>query len=298
MPFSDFLRPLKRQKSNFILTFILLFALILGGILMIPPVEKTTIYISLKPIARDDQDNTMMFSNAIEEGSKVAETVAGWARNPAYRQEILDLSGQEINRFKNKFSAQKQNRLNVFWTLKLAGKEIPHTEKLTQAVIDIFEKEFADFNNNSSFPFGYSNPSIFTQKQDFPLVVKVLASLFGSLFFTILGFFLLGSFQERLLFGQTVKDIFPKARILKITDPLGRHDEKLIKNFLQTFENPQIIGLFPGAEKVFPLPASRSREDKTQSPVLVLRLWDSSIIDIENTRALTGPRVGIIIFER
>lgn len=299
MYFSDLLLPFKRQKQNVIITFLLLFCLIFTGIILLPPIERTTVYFSLKPLISDNTgEGTFLVSNGIEEGGKVAETIAGWSQNPAFREEIMQKAGIEIDNFKNKLSAQRQNRLNVFWRVTLYGSEIQHSSKITNALIQTFEKDFADFNANNAFPFGYSDPSIFVEKKDFPLSWKVLASIFGAGFLTIVSFFLIGSGKGKLLFAQTVRDIFPHSPILKISNPIGKHDEDLLENFLATFENPKLIGSFPQAEKAFSIDQIKNINLEEESPLVLVRIWDSRIEDLENIQAILGKNVGIILFER
>lgn len=298
MYIADFFASIHRQKINVIILFIFFFATFFTGSLLLPQMEKTTVYFSLKPITTADQDGTFVMSNGIEEGSKVAETIAGWAQNPGFREEILQKAGVEIDNFKNKLSAQKQNRLNVFWTLKLSGREISYSQRLTNALVQVFEKDFADFNKNSAFPFGYSRPSIFTKKVIISPVIKIIASLFASGFFTVIFFFFWGSWNGRLLFGQTVRDIFPKTPTIKLSKKLGKHDQKLLQHFLNTFQNPKLISTFSAAENHFSIESIEKINIENESPILLIRIWDTKVEDIENMRAILGEDIGIIFFER
>lgn len=293
---TELLAPIIRKKNTFILSLVLLTTFILGVFYILPPTEKTTLYFSLKPLMTTN--DSYVLSNGIEEGSKVAETIAGWAKNPAFRQEILDEAKVAIPHFKRKLSAQKQNRLNVFWTLSLSGSEAQYSNKIKSALLTVLTRNMQAFNNNNAFPFGYSEPSVFQENRTIPTLWVILIALTGSFLLTFIGFFLIGTLQERLLFPEQITEIFPKSPILKIKHHIGKHDEHIIQYFLSTFASPKLIGLFDEAEKHFTLETLKKLKRDSDSPVILVRLWDTKKEDLENFKALFDDNAAFIVFEK
>lgn len=296
MSLSDFLAPLRRKKFTVLMVFIFLFSFCFGSLFLVPTVEKTTIYFSLKPLTTDS--DTYVLSNGIEEGSKVAETIAGWAKNPAFREDVQKDAEVDIDNFKRKLSAQKQNRLNVFWTLKLYGKETQYSDRIRDALMKNLEQNVSDFNANNAFPFGYSQPAIFSENLIFPLSWKIAISLFFAFFFSFLGFFLSGAWNGRLLFSSTLKNISPESPLLKISDPIGKHDEKMLEHFINSFKTPKLISAFGDAEKSFSIEHIDSVNFENHTPIILVRLWDTKIEDIENFKAIFGKDIPMILFEQ
>ncbi len=296
MNFAEFLAPFIRRKNQFLISFFLVFGFCMSVFFMLPQTERTTLYFSLKPLTTNS--DSYVLSNGIEEGSKVAETIAGWAKNPGFRQDILKEANLDIPKFKRKLSAQRQNRLNVFWTLKLSGKETQYSDEITEALTTVLDRNMAEFNDNNAFPFGYSEPSLFQEKRPIPLSLQIIISLSIAFMGSLFGFFIIASIQERLLFTSQIRDLFPKSPILNIKTEIGSHDEVLLKYFLSTFPNPQLLGGFKEAEKFFDLQTLQTLQRESDTPVILVRLWDTKREDLENFKALFDDNVAFILFER
>ena len=142
MNISDFLSPLARQKTTFIFFTLVLSGIFLIGLQLIPTIQKTTIYFPVKPL-KSTQENNITILDTAESTSKVAEMISGWAKDPGFRQDLLNNAGIQIPNFKRQLSARKQNRMNVFWTLTLYGEEITQSEKLTAALLTTFNDNLA-----------------------------------------------------------------------------------------------------------------------------------------------------------
>ncbi len=298
MNFIEFLSPVIRRKNQFVLTFLLVSLLSYGGTQFIPVVKKTTIYFSVKPLSSETEGTQAFSLDPSESASKIAEMISGWAKNPGFRQEILETSQIEISSFKKKLTARKQNRMNVFWTLKLYGKEIKHTEKLTQALLAVFEKHFKEFNENNAAQYGISHPSVFKETQVIPVSWIVVAIVFLSFFVSFCGVYLQESLSQTVSFLTQVKRVFSKSSILRISQKLGSHDEKLLEQFILTFVSPRFIATFKSANDHFSLASAQDIDFENDTPILLVKLGETTTVELENLKAIYGKKVGVIVFER
>lgn len=297
MSFLDFWSPLIRRKWHFLLTF-LFFVIVLGGLLFLfPNLQKTTVYFSVKPFQTEVQNNQYHL-DAVESASKVAETIAGWAQSPAFRQEIMDTADVYIPHFKRKLSARKQNRLNVFWTLTLNEEEITSTDVVVQALISTFQKRFDDFNSQNSFPFQITTPQVFTETSLIPLSWILVGILFVGLLLAFFTIYLYEVFTDKVSFLRQVYDTLPEAVVLRVEKKIGEHNANLIEQFVLTFESPRLITTFPEAEKYFSLAPLDAIDEEIDVPVLLVRLGKTTMRELENMAALFGDEVGVIVFER
>ncbi len=296
MNFLEFLRPLKQNKWLFSLLFLIFSWLSYWGIQQIPSMQKITIYFTIKPL--QTENDKFINLDPLESSMKVAEMIAGWAKNPAFRNKILDNAGIQISNFKRKIAAQKQNRTNVFWTIKLYGDEQAHAEKLIAATLQTFQSNFDDFNAKNSFPFGITQPSTAIINQNIPLFWKILAALFlGKVLalFTLYGW---KSLSGKVNFPTQVRTLFPRQNPLKITQKIGKHDAKLLEQFILTFDSPRLISTFAKADKHFALSNAQDIDLSTETPILLVKLGATNINELENLKAIFGEEVGIVIFEK
>lgn len=295
------LSPLIRRKLTFITTFILT-ALILHLLSnLIPTGQKTTIYFTLKPISQNTQEETTTQSlNALDPAeslSKIAETLAGWAQNPAFRNEILHTAQISIPNFKKRITARKQNRLNVFWTIKLFEEEIATTEEITNAFLQVFQTHFDDLNADSTTKYGITTPSISNEPWGIPAAWNTAAIIFLSLILTILGIYGFETITNRISFTDQIKKIFKKSPTLKINKNLDQQTKTLIEQFSLTFENPKFIGTFPKANRMFSI-TTLEELDEEDFPILIIKLGETKTQDLENLKAILGKHTGIIILEK
>jgi len=296
MSFIEFLSPFFRRKKIFIYLFIIFFVIFFGLAKLVPDTQKTTIYFSVKPIASSQSMTTSL--DPIESASKVAEAISGWAKNPGFRNEILNTANIQISNFKKKLTARKQNRLNVFWTIKLPKEEWLYSEKITNALLEVFNKNFADFNTESIAPFEISNPSISSDLRQFPLLWIIIASLLISFFFSFLGVYLYEAFTDRVSFVQTIWEVFPESPIMRANQKVGAHNPSLLEQFILTFESPRLISTFPGAERFFQLAPLDAINEELDVPILLVKLGETKIRELENMLAIFGDEIGIIVFEK
>lgn len=293
----EFLSPIFRQKFNFIFLSILIGAVFFGGFQMIPSIGKTTVYFPVKPLEPTEGVSVSVFDEA-ESTSKIAEMIAGWAKDPGFRQEVLTNAGVSIDNFKRKLSARKQNRMNVFWTITLYGKEIEKSERLTEALITTFNKNFEEFNKNRAIQYGINTPSIFREMVVIPFSWLFCAAVFLGLFIATLWIYIAESFGNKASFINQIKKIFYKSPMLRISKKLGTHDEKLLEQFILTFESPRLIGVFAEAEKYFSLPSQEIIDISQDTPILLVKLGETTLHDLENLEAIYGRVVGVVIFEK
>lgn len=292
MPFSEFFAPIKRNQILFFLIFI---GISLTSFLLfdlLPETQKTTIYFSIKPIKNETQINNL---DPVESAMKITDMISGWAKNPAFREAILKEANVNIPHFKRKITARKQNRTNIFWTISLNDEEIKQNKKIVQATISVFTKNFEEFNKNNSFPFENTPPQIFKESKNIPQNWILLISFFLGTFISFLFIYLIESIKGTVSFVSQIKKNFPKSPILKISEKIEKHDEKLLKQFIKTFSSPQLIGTFPQAENIFSL-ASQEDLNEIDTPILLINLGKTKIQELENLKAIWGNKVGIIIF--
>lgn len=288
----DFLSPLRRHRLLGLILFVVTTVALWFGATHIPDGERTTVYFSIKPIGTEQS------LDPIESAMKVADMVSGWAKNPGFREEVLENAEVFIPNFKRKLTARKQNRTNVFWTLTLYGEERQHSAAITQAVIETFQNKFADFNQNNSFPFAITTPSVFAEGRMLPWFWVGLGILLLAFFISVLAVYVIEIIGGQLSFHRQVQRIFPNSPELKISEKLGAHDAALMEKFILSFDAPRLIGTFPKAEKHFSLTDHSDLQPENETPILLVRLGKTNVQDLENMQAIFGDQVGLIVFER
>lgn len=293
MQLNDLLSPLKRQ---FVVFAVVLLAVSIGTYALfqlLPDTQKTTIYFSLKPVLTDRDAPT--FDHA-ESTSKMAEAISGWAKNPQFREDVASEAGTVINNFKRKLSARKQNYINVFWTLKLEDTEIQSRDKVVSAIMNQINQRFKNLNENSRAPYAMTNPEVFSESQTLPPWVLIAFSLILGLGTATLLAYLKESFAGKLSFNAYLRNIFPDSSILVMPEKLGKHDEKLLEQFILTFQSPRLVGTFPASEKFFSLSPTDTINHNTDTPVLLVKLGETTVNELQNMKAIFGPNVGLIVF--
>ncbi len=296
MNFIDFLSPILRRKFAFVILFAVFFGGFYGLSTLIPDIQKTTVYFTVKPVVTEAVPQASL--DPAESTSKVAEMIAGWAKNPGFRNEVLETAEVYIPHFKRKLTARKQNRMNVFWTIKLFGPEAEHSEKIVEALLTVFEKNFAEFNAESASPYGFGTPSVAREGQAIPRSWLMAAAIFLSFFLAFFGIYLFEAFTRKVSFVPQVTQIFRKSPVLKVSQKLGKHDGELLEQFIITFPSPRLIGTFAVAEKFFSISDLENLDLETDTPILLVRLGETTIHDLENLRAIFGKDVGVVIFEK
>jgi len=294
----SFFSPFLRRLKTFLVLFVIFLAAFWGLSALFPSYVKTTVFYSIKTVAPQVSAGQISALDPVESASKVAEMIAGWAQNPAFRDQILRTAGVEIPRFKHKISARKQNNLNVFWTVKLTSEEAVYTDKIISALKETFVKNFADYNEKNNFPFEASAPMVFGELSELPLLWRGLAVIFLALVFSFGGLYLFEALTDRVSFLERVVDIFPETPILRVRDALGKQNPKLLEQFILTFESPRLIATFKGAEKFFQLAPMDSIDEERDTPVFLVQLGQTKQSELENLLAVFGDEVGVIVFEK
>lgn len=295
MPLSDFFSPLKRQFNVFSIVLLVVSLGVYGALQLLPDTQKTTVYYSLKPIITEQDAPT--FDHA-ESTMKMAEAVSGWAKNPQFREDIAAEAGVTIDNFKRKLAARKQNYINVFWTLKLQDDEIAHRDKVVAALLSQIDVRFKDLNQNSRAPYAMTVPEVFSENQTLPSWVVIIVSLILGLSWAMLTVFLKESVGGKTSFVAQVKNIFPESPMLVIPEKLGKHDEKLLEQFILTFESPRLIGTFPASENFFSLSPKNTINHHSDTPILLIKLGKTPLNELENLKAIFGENQGLIVFNQ
>ncbi len=295
MPLSALFSPLKRQFIWFATTFVVASLAVFSLLQLFPETQKTTIYFSLKPLQTESQTPT--FDHA-ESTMKMAEAMAGWAKNPQFREDVAKEANMVIANFKRKLSARKQNYINVFWTLKLQNTEIAERDKVVAALINQIEARFVALNTNSRAPYAMTKPEIFSEMQTLPRWALIVFSLLLGIGLATVVAYTKEMIGGRLSFAPHLKAIFPNSPILSIPEKLGKHDEKLLEQFILTFDSPRLIGTFPASEKHFSLSPTDSINLSSDTPVLLVKLGETTVNELQNMEAIFGSNVAIIVFNQ
>jgi len=295
MNFFEFWSPIGRRIWISAGVAVIFSAIFFGLFQLVPVVEKTTVYFSVKVLA---SENSPTLLDPPESASKVAEAIAGWAKNPGFRNAVLERAGVEIANFKRKISARKQNRMNVFWTVKLADRERVNSEKISSALIEILDEKIAEWNKNSAFPFEISNKSMSRELRIFPKSWLAGISIFLGIFFGIFGVILFESATGRVSWIWQVRRVLKRTPLLRIGAKIGRHDKKVLQNFIVSFENPRLFSGFPEAEKHFAFSNFDDFDFESETPILIVKLGETKFRDLENFRAVFGRSAGVVVFEK
>lgn len=288
---SDLLSPLKRQPNLLLSSFITLAILILAILYYgLPSTNKTTLYFSIKPLAGEGHAASF---DPLESTTKVAEGVAGWAKNPAFRQTIIDRSGVSIDNFKRKISARKQDRINVFWTLNLEADQAPIIEATRTTIAEAFDT----WNQASAAPYAITPIQTFTEGRSIPISWLIAFSLTLAVSLAVLIVMLREVVAGRLSFEYQIRQFFPESPLLQVSDRLGKHDEKLLERFILTFDSPRLIGTFPEAEAHFSLAPADAIDEALDTPVLLVQLGRTTQRELANMKAIFGEQCGLIVFQ-
>lgn len=296
MSLRDLISPLSRHFYLFVVGFVLLCSGIFWSLSQLPTVQKTTIYFSITPIEGETTNLTSL--DPAESSMKTAEAIAGWAQNPAFRNAILETAGVEVGNLKRKLAARKQNYLNVFWTLKLHNDEAQHANVLSQSIITNVENRFSALSSSSAFPLKMTTPEVATQDASIPKSWSLSFALVCGLILSMMLVYLYEAVRGRVSFIYQIKKVFPESPILQILDRPGKHDEKLLEQFILTFESPRLIGTFPAAEKFFSLSPADSINGQTDTPVFLVKTGTTTVLELENLKAIFGDQCGLIIFNK
>ena len=293
MNFLEFFSPLFRQKVATGVAILASGILVFLGINLLPESQKTTLYFSVKILEISESKN---LKDPPESAAKLAETIAGWAKDPGFRAEILTRANAEISGFKRKISARKQNQTNLFWTIKLPAAEQKFGQSLADSLVIILGEKVAELSENALLKFELTPASFARETQKIPTSWAAAASIFAGLVLGLAIIFGREILGGKVCFASEIRAIFPKSKILKIPAKPGQHDSELIEKFVLAFERPKMTAVFAAAGQFFRLSAIEDTQSET--PILLVQMGKTSIHDLESARAIFGKRVGIIVFEK
>ena len=293
MTFLEFLSPLRRKKWFFLLLLVILSVGLYFFAGFLPTVEKTTVFFTVKPVSVEGKS---FVNDGVESAERVAEMIAGWAKDPNFLKSIQDKAGIKIPKLKKKISARKQNRLNVFWTLKLSGQEKQNSAKLADSLATNLDESISRLNSDSAVPLKITKPQVFSEILEIPDSWIWAAAIIMALFFAGFSIYTYESLHGKVSFHEQILDIFPETPVLQVAEKMGQHDERQIELFLRTFESPRLISTFPAAGSFFEVakPYSIIEND---TPILLVKLGETTLRELENNLAIFGDDLGIIVFQ-
>lgn len=295
MTFLDFLSPVLRRPFQWILSFLLIAGMVVSVKYILPPIEKHTMFFTVKPVAAEEKS---FLNDGVESAEKIAEMISGWAKDPNFQQDVLKTSGVNISGLKRKMAARKQNRLNVFWTLQLSGKDTQKSDALLSAIETLLTQKIEETNIDSVIPIKITKPHTAKEPLEIPLSWVILAALvLGLGGATVLSYFR-ESFLGRVSFVEQIHEVFPESAIFSTNTKIEKHDARRMNEFLETFELPHLIGTFSVAGKYFDITSISKCMETEGTPLLLVKLGETTLRELRNLEATFGDNIGIIVFEK
>lgn len=296
MTFLDFLSPLFRKRYVFLGLWGIFSIIFIGLLHFLPSYTKANIYFSVKPLSGAEQS---FVTEPAEASEKLAETIAGWASDPGFRTEILEAADTYIPNFKRKISARKQNRLNVFWTLNFVGEaEKKSAEKIVNATALVLKNNIEKFNAETPFVLSITPLRISYLGEALPYFWIGIGIVIASFFLSAFVLYFEQSVKGKILFVHQVTDLFPETPLIKLSQKIGKHDERLLEQFILTFDSPRLVGTFPRAEKHFSLAPRDSINEDRDTPVLLIKMGETNLDEVQNLSAIFGDEIAIVIFKQ
>ncbi|NJP04032.1 hypothetical protein HC823_02120 [Candidatus Gracilibacteria bacterium] len=203
-----------------------------------------------------------------------------------------------VSNFKRKITARKQNRMNVFWTLKLTNEEQAHSQVLSDALITTLNTRLEELNAETEFPLEITTPRVFSETQDIPLLWVIPAIIVLALGIVSISIYAYESLNGRISYLAQIHDLLPESPLLRVNQHPGKHDAKLLEQFIMSFDSPQVIGTFPIAGEYFTTTSRETLDEARDTPVLLIKLGETKIRELENLMALFGPDMALIVFEK
>lgn len=294
MSFLEALSPLRRHKWMLLTIWILSTVGLYLLIQLIPQITKSTVYFSVKPAVAIEKE---MVSDGVEASEKLAEAIAGWAKDPNFRVAVQKNAGTNIPHFKRKLSARKQNRVNVFWTVTLTSEEGQLAEKINNALIQTINKNLEEYNEGNLVPLLITPPRSYSEIQSLPISWIITGVIIIGLLLSFVITYLIESLQNKVSYHHQISDIFGDAPTLIIPTKIGSHDAKLLEQFILTFNSPRLLSTFSSAENFFSL-APRDTIGENDTVVLLVKLGSTTLTELKNMKAIFGEAVGVIVFEK
>lgn len=295
MTFLNFLSPVLRRPFQWIVIFLLTGIALFSLYFILPSVQKYTLFFTVKPVAAAEKS---FLNDGVESAEKIAEMIAGWAKDPNFQQEVLKMADVDISGLKRKMAARKQNRLNVFWTVNLSGKDLEKANALLTAIQTLLAEEIRQTNVDSVVPIKITDPKLAVEPLTVPLSWVVIAVLVLSIACATIMAYIRESFLGRVSFIEQITDIFPDSALLRINSKIAKHDTRLIRDFMETFEVPHLISTFPVAGKYFEITPLSDCMKKEGTPLFLVNLGETTLRELHNLKAIFGDGIGIIVFEK
>ena len=231
----DILSPLKRHKIYVLSLFLASFFTLFGLSSLLGETFKTTLFYTVIPTKETPFNN---HTYATEGAERVTETIAGWTKNPGFREEILETANLSIDNFKRKISARKQNKLNLIVNLNTDEEESVGIDSLAAATNIVFKQSLDTFNKENSVTFTLQGPDIYTQSRAFPLSWIIAGCLLLAFCFSILTIYLKELLGDKVSFFFQINQFLKEHKVLRIASD---QDELLLPSFEGSLTSPSIL---------------------------------------------------------
>ena len=287
-----FLLTIFRNRKKTFISFLTLFALPFIINFWYGQTIKITTYFTVVPLDNNQQSNHFY---AAEGSEKFSEVIAGWAKNPNFRNKILDIAQLKIDNFKRKIFARQQNRFNVFFTIDLPINFKDKEKEITEALQQVITDQISEFNRDSIVKF--STTKITSQSElwfipwAWTLVISLILGFFGATAIP----FLWENFLGKLNNKQQLKEIFSESEILTLSS-FSLKDSVIFEKFITSFSSPKIISLSQQDLSMLEL-TEISLIGTGDTPILIVALGETSLPDLENMQSILGSQIGIILLK-
>ncbi|MCB9809907.1 hypothetical protein H6771_02965 [Candidatus Peribacteria bacterium] len=290
MNLSDIFSPLRRHRAAvLVMTLVLglgLFALLVWAL---PSVQRLTLYATVQPLG--EEANTTHYY-AAEGAERMAETMVGWVKDPAFREEIQRAAGVAIPDMKRKLSARKQNRANVFFTLKIPAEIATSDTALAKALETGLEESLSGYSVAASADYGLFAVRTYSEPWSIPQRWLAITALFMALVLSILLVYLWELWRGVVSYLWQVEALFPLSPVLQVHTPA---DGELLPAFMNQFASPRLIGTPPKWHSQWELHTLDSLDAEGDTPVIVVELGRTRLQEVANLRSICGEDAGVVV---
>lgn len=289
----DVLSPLFRHKIYVLALFVAAFCSFYVLSTLITQTYKTTLFYTVIPADSPSFNN---HSYATEGAERAAEVIAGWTKNPGFREKILEISGAQIDDFKRKINARKQNKLNLVVTLQTNDSESASIPQLTTATQEVFAATLESFNASNAVKFELQGPDVFTQSRLFPLSWILAGCFLLALCFSIVSIYLKELLADKVSFFFQLDNILSGHKMLRMD---ASQDRALLTSFVASLSSPQFIlqNIEPQYQALFIGTDLEKINPDKHTPVFVIQLGKTTLKEVQNLAHTFGEKSAVIIFE-
>ncbi len=299
MELTDLLLPLRRRWIWALLGGILLTGLFFAATNQLTKADKTTIYFTVKASGEAPAGNHYYSAEGAE---RMADAISGWVKDPSFRTKVIEKATAaygktvKIDDLKQKLSARKQNRSNVFYTLNLAENERQFSPAMSDGIVGAVQEHLAQINADSPFPFTITPPERFTEWQTLPWVYILIGALLLGFGISVVGVYLFEGLTGRIMHISQVEKALPNVPILRPNSHVSEHDSDILEPFLMQLGSHKMIGMFDQAEHYFSVNKLSDVVKGEDTAVLLMRLGETRLSELQNVASVIPNKRAVVLF--